>query len=1212
MNQNTALNTWLDRPVFTFWPKFTIYHLFVTLILLTTIFSRFIMLGERVMSHDEVNHVVPAYTFYTGGGYRYDPVTHGPLQFHLIALSYALFGDSDFSARIPDALFGIAVVTFAIFAFRRYLGRVGSLIAGFLFTISPYISFYSRYTRNEIYIVFWGMALLWGVLNYLEFGRKRTLLFITVITALHFTDKATSYIFTAELLIFLAIIFIARLMFKSWRSKKFRLASIITVVVIFALGLVLFGFGYTTLSNAPQPSEEESVGVMFNQLPVITRVIIGGLGLAILMGLVLTAIFVVKGLGWKSIRDERSFDLLMMQGTIVLPLLAALPMDILGFNPMDYTSRGILISAAFILPLFIISLLIGLWWNWKTWALNIGIFWAIFILFYTSLFTQGSGFPMGLMGALGYWMAQQGVTRGTQPLYYYALVQIPMYEFLPAFGTILAAIMGIPLIKLISRKKETVPPDFITTDDIETPETDQELDEIFLIQQVHNSIVTEEEVPESEEDHEDDLLEDYDEDDYPSEPVDIDNEGIERKSPVLGLLLFWSLMSLVAFSFAGERMPWLTTHIAMPMILTSGWSFGKLLESFDWEPLKRFRGWLIIIVGFIFLLATLRTFGVLLSPTPPFQGNELSQLEATSTFLLALIGMVASALVLANLLKDWSIKQLGKFALILFVGVLSVITIRTSFRANFILYDTAKEFLVYAHATRDPKDVLEQVEEISHRTTGGKDIVVAYDSDLLYPYWWYFRDYPNKRWYSGNPTRDLRDASIILVGSGNYGLIDPVVGNDYMRFDYLRLWWPSQAYFNLTFERAWNAISNPQMRSALWQIWLNRDYEPYANLAAIDTLTLENWQPSDSFRMYIRKDVVSQIWEYGATPVALEPEVDPYEANTVVIDAGVIISSDDQRQFDAPRDIAIAPDGTLYVADSRNHRILHFDSDGNYLSEFGQFGASDYNTNVMAPGGYFNEPWGIAVSPDGSIYVADTWNNRIQKFDENGNFLTMWGQFGAAESAYHFWGPRGVAIDNQGRVFVTDTGNKRVVIFDSNGQNLAVFGGAGMGVGQFDEPVGIEVDEEGRLYIADTWNSRVQIMLPQDGELFYPNNITWDVDAWYSESLENKPFLAIDIDKNTYVTDPVMGRVLVFDSNGVFLRAFGGFGAGPSEIGIAGGIAIDTEGNIWISDALNNRLMRFTLPEQLTNPESSADQFILDENNLGEPLEGMEEDNLNP
>jgi len=245
MRDNPKINAWLDKPLSSFWPNFTIYHLIIVLILTTTVLSRFIMLGERVMSHDEVNHVVPAYNYYQGEGYRYDPVTHGPFQFHMIALSYTLFGDSDFSARVPDALFGIGVVAFALFAFQRYLGRVGSLVAGFLFTISPFISFYSRYTRNEIYIVFWGMALIWGVLRYLEFGRKRTLLFITIITALHFTDKATSYIFTAELLIFLLVIFIVRVVTKPWKTRRFRTIFLILVGVAMLAGFATFGIGYT-------------------------------------------------------------------------------------------------------------------------------------------------------------------------------------------------------------------------------------------------------------------------------------------------------------------------------------------------------------------------------------------------------------------------------------------------------------------------------------------------------------------------------------------------------------------------------------------------------------------------------------------------------------------------------------------------------------------------------------------------------------------------------------------------------------------------------------------------------------------------------------------------------------------------------------------------------------------------------------------------------
>jgi uncharacterized protein (TIGR03663 family) len=1146
MKHNPKINAWLDRPLFSFWPRFTIYHLIIVLILTTTVLSRFIMLGARVMSHDEVNHVVPAYNYYQGEGYRYDPVTHGPFQFHMITLSYTLFSDSDFSARVPDALFGIAVVAFALFAFRRYLGRVGSLVAGFMFTISPFISFYSRYTRNEIYIVFWGMALIWGVLRYLEFGRKRTLLFITIITALHFTDKATSYIFTAELLIFLLVIFIARVITKPWKTRRPRTIFLILVAVAMLAGLLAFGIGYTALANVPQGEGEDKNAVMLSELDVVTRILIGAMALILLASLGVAIFFLIKGIGWRGIRDERSFDLLIMQGTLVLPLLAALPVDLLGFNSLDYSTNGIVTSILVLIPLFAIAVAIGIWWNKKVWVINFGVFWCIFALFYTSLFTQGTGFAMGLMGALGYWMAQQGVERATQPLYYYALLQIPFYEFLPAFGTLLASAMGIPL---LSKALKSPLPEDEDSDPQETLEVIETLEEMKEVEHKESSTLI------------------------------VDNEGEVRQLPVLALLLYWSVMSLIAFSFAGERMPWLTTHIAMPMILTSGWSFGRLIKGFDWEFSKKHRGWLVLIVGFLFFITTSRTFGVLLGGNPPFQGNQLAQLEATSTFLLAGAGMIASGLGLFFLLRQWSFKKIAKFALLIFISLLAIITIRTAYRANFINYDNAKEFLVYAHASRDPKDVLEQVVEISHRLTGGKDIEVAYDNDLLYPYWWYFRDYPNKRWYADNPTRDLSNTPIILVGSGNYGKIEPVVGDDYLRFDYMRLWWPMQSYNNLSFQRIWNALTDSQMRAALWKVWFDRNYEPYAELTNKTTLTLEDWQPSDSFRMYIRKDIVSQIWEYGVAPVTLEPSVDPYEENTVSVEADQIISGGDQLQFNAPRDIALAPDGTLYVADSRNHRILHLNQEGNLLHAWGEFGASDYNANIMAEPGTFNEPWGIAVGPDGSVYVADTWNNRIQKFTAEGNFVTMWGQFGAAESEVHFWGPRGIAVDDQGRVFITDTGNKRVVIFDSDGNPLTSFGGAGMGVGQFDEPVGIEVDDLGRVYVADTWNKRIQVMIPDGDSLTYPTHTTWDIEGWYGDSLDNKPFLTIDEQYNVYVADPQMGRVLIFDVQGNFLQTFGAYGSGPSEIGIVSGLAVDAQGSIWVADGGNNRLMHFKLPD---------------------------------
>ena len=144
--------SWLDKPLISVLPPLNLETLLIIIILVLAVFSRFTDLGLRVMSHDEVNHVVPSFDLYEGRAYHHDPVTHGPFQFHLVALSYFLLGDNDFSARVPAALFSVATVAAVLFCFRRYLGRIGSLAAGIFFLISPYMLFYGRYTRNEAFV----------------------------------------------------------------------------------------------------------------------------------------------------------------------------------------------------------------------------------------------------------------------------------------------------------------------------------------------------------------------------------------------------------------------------------------------------------------------------------------------------------------------------------------------------------------------------------------------------------------------------------------------------------------------------------------------------------------------------------------------------------------------------------------------------------------------------------------------------------------------------------------------------------------------------------------------------------------------------------------------------------------------------------------------------------------------------------------------------
>jgi DNA-binding beta-propeller fold protein YncE len=224
----------------------------------------------------------------------------------------------------------------------------------------------------------------------------------------------------------------------------------------------------------------------------------------------------------------------------------------------------------------------------------------------------------------------------------------------------------------------------------------------------------------------------------------------------------------------------------------------------------------------------------------------------------------------------------------------------------------------------------------------------------------------------------------------------------------------------------------------------------------------------------------------------------------------------------------------------------------------------------------------VAISPDGQfVYVADTWNHRIQKFSASGTPLTMWGTplyDPTTTDPFAVWGPRGIAVDAKGRIFVADTGNKRILVYDANGNFILQIGNEGLSIGQFEEPVGLAFDSQGNLYVADTWNQRVQVFTPTENGSTYSPLLQWDISGWYGESLDNKPYLATDNQGNIFVTDPESYRVLEFTTNGAFVRTWGEYGTSAENFGLVAAIAVDGEGHVWVSDSANNRLMRFTMP----------------------------------
>ena len=1123
--------SWLERPVSSYIPFNWVYIVFIAIMILAFI-SRFYNLESRVMSHDENSHVYFSWLYQQGNGYSHDPVTHGPFQFHVVALSYLLFGDNDFTARIPAALFSIATIAF-VWQYRRTLGQTAVIIASILLLISPFMLYYGRYVRNEAFVAFFGIVSLWAVIRYLESGSTPYLFWLTAATSLHFATKETSYIYHAVLLIFLAFYLIFRISNKSWQITSFRYIFLISLI----LALLLLGAGglMMTLGNgagAPSSTETVAPAVPGQEalIPSISAVspitlILFSLGF---ICLIVAIYFLLRGYTFTQLRHERAFDMLILMGTLVLPLLAAFPVKLFGINPIDYQNNRTIIADGIFIGLFaLIAVGIGLWWRPRAWLINAAIFYGIFIVFYTSLFTNGFGIFTGLVGSLGYWLEQQGVNRGSQPWYYYGLVQLPFYEFLPYLLTICATFLAPLFLRLKSKSSdvESSPMDVVSVD--EQAETEISSDR-------------------------------------------------PMEGTAIALLLYWSYASLLAYSIAGEKMPWLTVHITWPMILVSGWLIGKIIDTTDWSAFRRNKGILIILLVPVFLLSVFAIFGALLGTNPPFQGKELNQLQATSTFIFALIAAILSGWGIYRLARSWSPGQLMRILTLTVIGFLGILTARSAILASYIYYDYANELLVYAHSAPGDKLALAQIEEISRRTTDGLSMQVAYDSETSYPFWWYLRDYPNKIAFGNEPTRSLRDAVAILAGDANFDKLEPIVGQAYHRFDYIRLWWPNQDYFNLTPQRILGALRNPQMREALFRIWLNHDYTLYGQVTGKD-LSFPNWNPAERMRLYIRKDAIASLWNYGVSPSPEEIIADPYEGKQVNMIADNIIGvlGSEPGQFKRQRDLAVSPDGSLYVADTENHRIQHLSPDGNVLHSWGGFAAGTEAS--PAPNGTFNEPWGIAVGPDGSVYVADTWNHRIQKFDAEGNFITTWGYgISQTDDPFGFYGPRDVDVDQEGHVYVTDTGNKRIVVFTSDGEFLTTFGSAGFSPGEFDEPVGVSVDNQGRVYVADTWNQRIQVFMQNEDGSYSPIN-TWDIAAWYGQSLDNKPYIDADNSTNLFVADPEGVRILQFTTDGNFVQYWGDYSSGVDGFGLVGSVQADNNGGVWVSDTNNNRLMHFTL-----------------------------------
>jgi DNA-binding beta-propeller fold protein YncE len=277
-------------------------------------------------------------------------------------------------------------------------------------------------------------------------------------------------------------------------------------------------------------------------------------------------------------------------------------------------------------------------------------------------------------------------------------------------------------------------------------------------------------------------------------------------------------------------------------------------------------------------------------------------------------------------------------------------------------------------------------------------------------------------------------------------------------------------------------------------------------------------------------------------------------------------------QLSEPRGIAASDQtGQIYVVDMGNARVEQYSADGTFIAAFG--GTAD-TSGLLTLTDQGLGPTGVAVGPDGLIYVCDTWAHRILVLDQKGTVVREWGSFvnlnkatDPAANPGEFFGPRAIAFLNN-EAYVVDTGNNRVQVFDLNGTFKRAFGGFGTENGKLSEPVGIAAGPDGRIYIADSANARISVFTPAGAIA-----AEWPVDAW-SGRIYYEPYLAFGGDGNLYATSSETSSVEVYSLNGQHIDSITDVNGVALQQPV--GIAANSNGDLLITDKGANAVYDYT------------------------------------
>jgi uncharacterized protein (TIGR03663 family) len=805
---------------------------------------------------------------------------------------------------------------------------------------------------------------------------------------------------------------------------------------------------------------------------------------------------------------------------------------------------GLLIRRAWSREPVLLPRLRALWQEDRTslWV-ALAVFWGLYILFYSSFFAYPRGIVDGLYTGLTYWLgSQQAYARGDQPWYYY-LMLLPIYEPLALTGSLATTIAVIASLWRRAPHPAPVTP----LDDAPAPDGEVEA-----------------EAPAGKgrraEGARDISIKEL-ADAQPATPVPVVGApaavGALPLAPLL--LIFWFFSSLVIFSWAGEKMPWLVVHIALPGNLLAAWGLGWLLRFVDERlaqlaPADDGPAWLrsprtaVLLVPALAVLL-LFTLGVALWKL--FGAAPAAGQAAQSNALQGIIPLVVAGALLYALLT--LAQRVGWRTVLAMAGItasalLGLYTVRATWQVVYDHPDTPIEPLVYVQTAPGIPLLASDIRELAINQTrnqrtaadpsGGLTMPILIDSgdpnasgegSLAWPLQWYFRDFQRINWVGTDRFRDNASPEAFNVDNNGVSEAAPVV----------MLYKP---HVTEAVRAALQASYVERYTQSKLNWWF-----PEGDKCAPDRPGYKRFYFSSSTSVErLASEPPKGCGANGRTPseffapwAPLTYPFWPQNWGTMgryllyrELPADLTLSARDMEVW-VRKDLAPAggsASGTVAGPGLATLRLVASQSFGDGEGE-----------------GLLNQPTGAAVDAQGNVYVADTQNHRIAVFDAQGGFVRAIGSKGAGEG--QFFEPRGVAIAADGSIYVADTWNARIVKLSPDGSFVKAWGSGAEDLGEgrratmtqgtaegnaanplgFFGPRGIALDGKGSVFIADTGNKRIVVTDTEGNFKYQWGTAGPDVGAF------NEPTaVGVDAQGNVYVADTWNGRVQVFppDANG--------------------------------------------------------------------------------